>query len=125
MLEKAETEILYNALYIIINFKKFKEYTKKNKPSLYKKIYKLSNNENVQLITKEEIQKIIDENGIKIIKEIEETQNKLAETEKTGIIGKFSDYIRLMIINYNAIHDNEPDVQEFDLWRPKIKNIKG
>ena len=117
MLNKAETEIIYNALYITINFKEFKQFTKLKKQSLYKKIYEPY--ENQELLTQEQIKEIINKNGYRILKEIKKTQEELSETRNPGDIGTLDAYIKWMIIHYNAIHTQEPEVQEVELWRPK------
>ena len=121
MSEKTIMEILYNTLYITINIIKFKEYVKKNNPYLYMKIYK----EEKKKLTIEDIKKIIDDYGYEIVKEIKETQDKFSKTDKPGIIGKFKDKVRIMVIHYNALHQEDLEVKATDLWRPKTKNIKG
>ena len=116
MLKDAEKEILYNVLYITINFKEFKKYTKNKKPFLYKKIYEPY--ENQPLLTIEHIKEIINKNGLEIVKEIKNTQDELSKTKSKGNIGTIEDYIKWMIIHYNAIHTDESEVQEIELWRP-------
>ena len=121
MLKDAEKEIIYGALYISLNFYKFKNYVRIKNPWLYEVIY-AQQDEN-KLISKEKIQNIIQENGIEIIKEIEIAQCELSTTEKKGNIGTLKDYVRMMIIHHNAKHTEEPEVQEIELWRPPQKKI--
>jgi hypothetical protein len=109
MLNKAEMKILYDALYISLNYKEFKKFTQKKRPALYKKIYESYGE---QLLTREQIKEIINNNGFKIIEEIKNAEEELNK-------GTLEDHIRWMIIHYNAIHTQEPDVQEVELWRPK------
>ena len=94
MLNQAEKEIIYSALYISINFYKFKNFVKINKPSLYE-----------------------------IIKDIRNAEIELSKTEQQGNIGTIDDHIRWMIIHYNAKHTKEPEVQGIELWRPPQKKI--
>ena len=121
MLNRAEKEIIYGALYISLNFYKFKNYVKLNKPSLYKKIYEPYRNQS--LLTTEQINEIINKNGFELIKEIKEVELQLSKTEQQGNIGTIDDYIKWMIIHYNAVHTEEPEIQDIDLWRPPQKKI--
>ena len=124
MLDEARIEILYNALYITINSKKFQEYTKKINLNLYEKISKSVKKHNTTILSTEQIKQMITENGLGTIEEIITMQNKFSETEKPGIIGKFNDYIRMMVKHYDATHEVEQDVQDLDsLWmRRQRKN---
>lgn len=114
MLEEAQIEILYNTLYITINSKKFQDYIKKNNPNLYEIISKSLSKYQTEKLTIEQIKQMITENGLGTIKKIMTTQDKFSETERPGIIGKFKDYIRWMVVYYNATHKVEQDVQDID-----------
>ena len=116
MLKKAEKEIIYGALYISLNFYKFKNFVKINKPYLYKRIYEPYDEQS--LLTQEQIDKIIKNNGFEIIKEIKKAELELSKLEAKGNIKTIEDHIKWMIIHYNAVHTEEPEVQEV-LWRPK------
>lgn len=119
MLKDAEKEVLLSSLYIIINAKRFKEYVKEKNINLYKTIYESFETTDTLSISKQQIEKILSKNGFEIVIIIKKLQDELSKTEKPGTIGTFNDFIRMMVIHYNAIHEEEPDIQEFDLWRPK------
>ncbi len=120
MLNQAEKEILYSALYISINFYKFKNFVKINKPSLYAKIYEPYEEE---ILSKEIIDDILNKYGYEIIKDIRNAEIELSKTEQQGNIGTIDDHIRWMTIHYNAKHTEEPEVQGIELWRPPQKKI--
>ena len=123
MLSKAEIEVIYNALYISLNSRKLKSYIKKHKPSLYKQIYK--ENEENTLLSIEQIKIIIPIENLSIIKKIRNAEKELSEAENDETLGNIDDFIRWMVIHYNAVHTGEPDIQttDVDLWRPK-RNTK-
>ena len=120
MLNEAEMQIICNTLYIIINFKKFRNYIKEKDNYLYSRIYKPY--EKTEILSKEKIKEIIKKNNLEIIVEIKKYQDELSKTEQKGIIGTFDNYIKMMIIHYNEIHTETHEVQEVELWRPKTKN---
>ena len=124
MLSKAEIEVIYNALYISLNSRKLKSYIKKHKPSLYKQIYE--EQEENALLSIEQIKEIIPIEKFSLIKKIRIAEKELSESENDETLGNIEDFIRWMVIHYNAIHTGEPDIQttDVDLWRPKKKAKK-
>lgn len=120
MLNQAEKEIINSALYISLNFSKFKNFVKVNKQSLYAKIYEPYEEE---ILSKEIIHDILNKYGYEIIKDIRNAEKDLSKTEKQGNIGTIDDHIRWMIMHYNAKHTKDPEVQEIELWRPPQKKI--
>ena len=114
-----EKQILCSALYISINFTKFRNFVKNNRPNLYKKIY--SPYEDDEKISKEKLHEMMGEFDLELIDEIREAEIELSKTEKKGNIGTIETHIRWMIINYNAMNQNGPEIEEFDSWRPPKK----
>ena len=119
MLEEPEKEILNNALYISINYKKFKEYVKTKIPDLYQKIYLPY--EYQDTISKEQIEEILNKNGFKILYKIKQAEEQMVGLGHRGKIYTIEDHIEWMIKHYNATHTEEPEIQEVDSWRPNPK----
>lgn len=106
-----EKEPLLYTLFVILNYKGFKEYIKKNQPMLYKRIYAYNNRKEDAKYTQGEIREfykfLSQEEDYLTLNLIIHYNDEFSRTERPGVIGTFDSWYKIATTCVHAQQDED------------------